>query len=321
MDQLKEIKLHDLGEGLDGGRLIEWHVNENDKVNEGDIIASIETSKAIVELPAPYSGQVNHLLIPKDTIVNTGTTIAAINVIEKKESKQSIDLPLVGKPIHSSHDLPAEKLMRIDDNDQQENSILSTNLMIKNMMLAKQVVAASLFDDMIVDAFENNKNLTAQVIYKLIHALKNNPKLNAHFNNHTHQLETFDSINLGIAFNDRDDRLKVPIISNIDKLKHNDIEDAILSIKQTGMHSNYIDKHLPSPTFTLTNIGSIGGKYGTPVLIPPCVAILAIGKKEQKPIVKDEQIVIANVLPISLTFDHRILTGAQALQFLKDLCN
>ena len=87
MDQLKEIKLHDLGEGLDGGRLIEWHVNENDKVNEGDIIASIETSKAIVELPAPYSGQVNHLLIPKDTIVNTGTTIAAINVIEKKRKQ------------------------------------------------------------------------------------------------------------------------------------------------------------------------------------------------------------------------------------------
>lgn len=316
MAELKNIKLHDLGEGLDGAKLIEWHINANDVVIEGDIIASVETAKAIVELPTPFSGTVDHLAIPIDTIVKTGTTIATINIEGAQESHST---PLVGKPTHTSHELPNESAMRVNRTP-QEKKPLTTNLMIKNMMLAKQIVAATLFDDINIDDFDKHLNLTTQVIMKIIEALKKNPKLNAHFNHISHQLEIIDDINLGIAFNDKDDLLKVPVISNIQKLNSLEIENAISSIKQDGMSAQCINHKIPSPTFTLTNIGSIGGKYGTPVLIPPGVAILAIGRKEQRPIVCDGEIGIATLLPISLTFDHRILTGAQATKFIHDLC-
>lgn len=317
MAQLIDIKLHDLGEGLDGGKLIEWHINTNDIVDEGDIIASVETAKAIVELPTPFPGKINHINIPVDSVVHTGATIATIAVEEHKTTQN--DFPLVGKPIHESYTLPDEAAMRSKQMESNE-TLLPTNLMIKNMMLAKRVVAATLFDDMRIDDFATNKNLTAQIIIKIIHALKENPKLNAHFNHISHQLEMFEDINLGIAFNDKDHLLKVPVISQIQNISHNDIETAIVSIKTDGMNSKYIDHNIPSPTFTLTNIGSIGGKYGTPVLIPPGVAILAIGRKEKRPVVVDDQIEIGTFLPISLTFDHRILTGAQATKFIQDLC-
>ena len=317
MAQLKEVKLHDLGEGLDGGKLIEWHIDTNDVVDEGDIIASVETAKAIVELPTPFSGKINHINIPVDSVVHTGATIATIAVENNKTTQN--DLPLVGKPIHESNTLLNEASMRAKQTESNE-TLLPTNLMIKNMMLAKQVVAATLFDDMKIDNFTADKNLTAQIIIKIIHALKENPKLNAHFNHISHQLEVFEDINLGIAFNDKDHLLKVPVISQIQKNDHTEIEAAISSIKIDGMNSKYIDHKIPSPTFTLTNIGSIGGKYGTPVLIPPGVAILAIGRKEKRPVVVDSKIEIGTYLPISLTFDHRILTGAQATKFIQDLC-
>ncbi|MDG2347846.1 MAG: 2-oxo acid dehydrogenase subunit E2 [Gammaproteobacteria bacterium] len=318
MAQLKEIKLHDLGEGLDGGKLIEWHVSEKDSIREGDLIASIETSKSIVELPAPMTGIVEKLNVSADSVVNTGTTIAQIQIeSEEKNNNQ----PLVGKPIHATHVLPNETTMRTSQENLTKPMIPSSNLMIKNMTLAKKVVAATLFDEMPIDELDPNINITAQMVFKLANALSKNPKLNAHFDTNNHELTEFKNIHLGIAFNDRDDHLKVPVIGNVEKLSIEQIVAIIASIKKDGMASPFIDNHIPSPTFTLTNIGSIGAKYGTPVLIPPCVGILAIGRKECKPIVKNNEIVIGNLIPVSLTFDHRILTGAQAASFLIDFCN
>lgn len=316
MAQLKEIKLHDLGEGLDGGKLIEWHVNEQDTIQEGDVIASIETSKSIVELPAPMTGIVEKINVPIDSVVNTGTTIAQIQI----ESKEN-NLPLVGKPVHTTHILPNEETMRTSQEKLPKQIIPNSNLMIKNMTLAKKVVAATLFDEMQIDDLDPNINITAQMVFNLANALSKNPKLNAHFDMNNHELIEFKNIHLGIAFNDRDDHLKVPVIGNVEKKSIEQIVEIIASIKNDGMASPFIDSDIPSPTFTLTNIGSIGAKYGTPVLIPPCVGILAIGRKECKPIVKNNEIVIGNLMPVSLTFDHRILTGAQAATFLRDFCN
>lgn len=320
MAQLKEIKLHDLGEGLDGGKLIEWHINKQDPIKEGDIIASVETSKSIVELPSPFTGIIDQLKVSIDSIVNTGTTIASI-ILTKNTQSSNHEAALVGKPIHTSHTLPEEVKMRIDQNQANESMMPRSNLMIKNMTLAKKVVAATLFDDMIIDDLDAKINLTVQMILKLTETLKKHSKLNAHFDTSTHELKIFENINLGIAFNDKDDHLKVPIISNAETLTIDNLLEIISSIKLHGMSSSLIDKSIPSPTFTLTNIGSIGAKYGTPILIPPSVAILAIGRKEKKPVVRNNEIIICNSIPVSLTFDHRILTGAQAASFLKDFCN
>ena len=316
MAQLKEIKLHDLGEGLDGGKLIEWHVGEKDTIQEGDVLASIETSKSIVELPAPMTGIIKKLNVPVDSVVNTGTTIAQIQI----HSKETL-MPLVGKPIHATHVVPNEVNMRVSKDDSHNQTMPDSNLMIKNMTLAKKVVAATLFDELLIDNLDPNINITAQMIFRLASKLKKHPKLNAHFDTHSHRLVEFENIHLGIAFNDRDDHLKVPVIANVETLSIEQISEIIASIKTHGMASPLIDNHIPSPTFTLTNIGSIGAKYGTPILIPPCVGILAIGRKAQQPIVKNNEIIIGNLMPLSLTFDHRILTGAQAASFLNDFCN
>ena len=318
MDQLKTVKLHDLGEGLDGGKLIEWHVNIGDPIKIGDPLASIETAKALVELPSPYTGIIDTLDIHIDTTVETGATLAKIKT---NHIKIDSHLPLVGKPAHKNYDLPDESALRQNKEEPLQTISMETQLMVKNMMLSKQVVAATLFDDMPADDFNPNVNITVQIIQKLIQTVRKNPKLNAHFNHQTHELITFEHLDLGIAFNDQDEYLKVPIISHVNDYSQAQLSTMIASIKTNGIHSKYIDHQKSAPTFTLTNIGSIGAKYGTPILIPPTVAILAVGRKEKKPIVKNDKIQIANSIPISLTFDHRILTGAQASKFINDLCN
>lgn len=313
--------IHDLGEGLDGGKLIEWHVNEGDQISNGDIIASIETAKAIVELPSPHSGEVIKQYIKPNTQIQTGNIIADIEI--KKDfsyEDEHVDLPLVGKPVHATTMLDEESSMRHHNDHIASPTNMHTNAMIKNMTLSKQVVSATLFDDMIIDDFKEDINITAQIIHKIVSALKKNPSLNAIFNANTHILNISKKIDLGIALNDQDQMLKVPIISSIERYDLHSIEAIIKSIKSEGLKSEYVSSKKKFPTFTLSNIGSIGGKYGTPVLIPPSVAILAIGRIEYKPIVIKDNIIPKRIIPISVTFDHRILTGAQVINFINDLC-
>jgi len=72
-------------------------------------------------------------------------------------------------------------------------------------------------------------------------------------------------------------------------------------------------------TFTITNYGSLGGTFGVPVINHPEAAILGVGRIMEKPLVKDGKIVIRKVLPLSLSFDHRIIDGAQAARFLTSI--
>jgi pyruvate dehydrogenase E2 component (dihydrolipoamide acetyltransferase) len=76
---------------------------------------------------------------------------------------------------------------------------------------------------------------------------------------------------------------------------------------------------LQGGTFTISNQGSIGGSHFTPIIYAPQVAILGVGQSVAKPVVLDGKIAIRNILPLCLSYDHRVLDGADAVRFLKDI--
>jgi pyruvate dehydrogenase E2 component (dihydrolipoamide acetyltransferase) len=78
-------------------------------------------------------------------------------------------------------------------------------------------------------------------------------------------------------------------------------------------------KDLKGGTFTITNIGSLGGQYATPIINYPECAILALGRITDKPVAVDGKIEIRKMLPVSLAFDHRIIDGAEAARFVNDV--
>jgi pyruvate dehydrogenase E2 component (dihydrolipoamide acetyltransferase) len=124
--------------------------------------------------------------------------------------------------------------------------------------------------------------------------------------------------NIGIAV-DTPEGLVVPVIKDADKLTIFQIAQKITELSEKAKERKLTLDEMKDGTYTLTNYGSIGGIFGTPVINYPQVGILGIGRILKTPIVKDDKIVIGNVLPLSLTVDHRIIDGGEATRFINSI--
>ena len=124
--------------------------------------------------------------------------------------------------------------------------------------------------------------------------------------------------NLNIAV-DTEDGLVVPVIKDVDKLSILQISQEIMRISEKARDRKLELSDLQGGTFSVTNYGSIGGTYGVPVINFPQVAILGIGRIMQQPVVKDGEIAVGNVLPLSISVDHRVVDGGDTARFLNRL--
>lgn len=121
--------------------------------------------------------------------------------------------------------------------------------------------------------------------------------------------------NIGIA-TDTDNGLIVPVIQDADRKNIWTIAEAIKDLAARGRDGKLSAAEMKGGTLSITNIGSAGGMFFTPVINFPEVAILGTGRITEKPVVKNGEIVIAPVMALSLSFDHRIIDGATAQNFL-----
>ncbi|XXP77195.1 MAG: dihydrolipoamide acetyltransferase family protein [Lettuce witches'-broom phytoplasma] len=157
----------------------------------------------------------------------------------------------------------------------------------------------------------------------VILALKEYPIFNASFDDEKEELIIKNYINLGIAI-DTKDGLIVPNIKNVDNLSVLELAKEIHTLSVNTVGRKLQLSQLQKGTFTLSNFGAIDIAYGTPIINHPELAILGIGKIVKKPIVKKGEIVVADMLPLSLAIDHRIIDGADGgrlLQKIKALLN
>ena len=149
-------------------------------------------------------------------------------------------------------------------------------------------------------------------------ALKNHPKLNCRLDMKNNRVIYNDEYNIGIAI-DTPEGLIVPVINNADTKSIVELAAELKDKSDRARDRKLTLDELRGNTFSVTNYGSVAGIYGAPIINYPDVAILGIGRIHQKPIVKDDQIVPGNILPLSLAVDHRIVDGADAARFLKEL--
>ena len=111
----------------------------------------------------------------------------------------------------------------------------------------------------------------------------------------------------------------VPVVKGVDQKSILDLAKEIFDLAEKAKSRKIDLGDLKGGTFTITNYGSIGGSYGTPIINYPEAAILGIGRAKDMAVVVDSKIVIRKILPLSLTFDHRILDGAVAGRFLNEI--
>lgn len=149
----------------------------------------------------------------------------------------------------------------------------------------------------------------------VVTALKEFPLFNASFNHDTDEVYIKKYINLGMAV-DTPDGLIVPNIKNAENLSVFELASKIRQLADDTIARKISLDQQQNGTFTITNFGSVGIAYGTPVINYPELAIIGIGKIEKKPIVVGDEIKIASMLPLSLAVDHRIIDGADGGRFL-----
>jgi len=149
-------------------------------------------------------------------------------------------------------------------------------------------------------------------------SLKAHPEVNATVDLENEQIIYKEYVNVGIAV-DSERGLVVPNIRNTDRMS---IPDIARTLQQTAADirgNNFSPSQLQGGTFTISNLGAIGGTYSTPIVNIPEVAILLVGRSRMMPVVVDGQIVPRLMMPMSLSYDHRLVDGASAARFLNEV--
>ena len=154
------------------------------------------------------------------------------------------------------------------------------------------------------------------VIKAVIAGLTEHPYLNATLDDESEEIILKKYFNIGLA-TDTPEGLMVPVVKLAKEKSVFELaqESAQLADKARNRTIDLAD--LKGGTFTITNYGAVRGIYGTPIINHPEVAILGIGRIQDRPVVRDEKVVIRKILPLSLSFDHRVVDGAEAARFLQ----
>jgi pyruvate dehydrogenase E2 component (dihydrolipoamide acetyltransferase) len=159
---------------------------------------------------------------------------------------------------------------------------------------------------------------TEILVYIIARALKDHPDINVSFIEN--EIKVWEDINIGVAVALGKEGLLVPVVKQADRKSLVEISQEVKSLVERTREGKILPHEVTGGTFTLTSLGSIGvSYYQTPIINPPESAILGTGPIMEKPVVKEGQIVIASMMPYSLTFDHRVINGFGAEQFLARL--
>jgi pyruvate dehydrogenase E2 component (dihydrolipoamide acetyltransferase) len=153
------------------------------------------------------------------------------------------------------------------------------------------------------------------VMIAVCRALRQHPSLNANVDDEAGEIIQRAAINLGIAV-DTDHGLMVPVIANTEKLSPVQLGDAVTEIALQCRNRTVPRENLMGGTFTISNVGSYGGMFATPIINYPEVAILAAGRAKEKVMVRNGAFYAGLVLPLSLSCDHRVVDGAEGARFL-----
>ncbi len=147
-------------------------------------------------------------------------------------------------------------------------------------------------------------------------ALREYPLLNAAYHPERQEVEQFGEVNLGVAV-DTEEGLAVPVIRRADGLSLPQLQAEVDRLAAAARGRTLRLEELRGGTFTLTNYGAFAGLYARPLILPPQVAILGLGRIHEQPVARGGAWAAVPHLPLSLVFDHRVLDGVYAARFLR----
>ena len=356
---MKTFNLPDLGEGMQEAEIVEWHVKEGDEVRVDQPLVSMETDKAIVDVPSPQAGRIEKLFgKPHDMVhvgaplvgfegaadeADTGTvvghmpvgrevveeatvgvaraapSIKATPAIRALAHRLGVDLTLV-TPSGPDGLITAQDVQRVAkllaEWGPAEPLRGVRRSMAQNMALAqREVAAATVIDDADIHAWPPGTDITIRLIRSLVAGCRAAPQLNALYDGAAVARRLLKKIDVGIAV-DTPEGLFVPVLRDVANRDAADLRRGLDRMRADVIARKIPPEEMRGHTITLSNFGMIGAKYSAPIVVPPTVAILGAGRVREQVVAVDGQPAVHRVLPLSLTFDHRAVTGGEAARFL-----
>ncbi len=346
------FSLPDLGEGLTEAEIVTWHVAEGDHVVADQPLVSVETDKAVVEVPSPRSGRIARLLVREGEIVAVGQPLVefeaeaaeagdAGTVVGELPAREESAAPAGPRAAPAVRRLaqelgvelatlvgtgPGGVITREDvERAARERSRAPRGepmrgvrrTMARNMERAhREVVPATVSDDADISAWRQGEDVTIRLVRAIAAGCRAEPALNAHYLRERDERILFEHIDLGIAV-DTPDGLFVPVLRDVGNRDAEDLRRGLENMKRDVRARAIPPQELKGQTITLSNFGMFAGRYAQLVILPPQVAILGAGRirEELRPVEGRPE--VRRILPLSLTFDHRAVMGGEAARFLR----
>lgn len=360
---MSTFNLPDLGEGLQEAELVSWHVNVGDHVVADQPLVSVETAKAVVEIPSPYSGRIARLIGEPGDIIKVGApiveftddgvahqdagTVVGTLPTEAASEKQPHSRAVVGGAEHGPMKASPAARTLAHEPGISLGSVEGTGLgaamtrgdieakatskplgdgyellrgvrraMAINMARsALEVASSTVSDEVLIGHWPKTTDVTVRLIRAVIAGCRAEPALNAWFDKARMARKFHTNIDLALAMN-IGDGLFAPVLRDVAARTDHDIRASIEALKQDIVARKVEPATLTGPTITLSNFGMLGGREASLAIVPPQVAILGAGRIFDTVHPVNGELRITKALPLSLTFDHRVVTGAEAVRFL-----
>lgn len=181
----------------------------------------------------------------------------------------------------------------------------------------REVVPVTLVDDVDISQWES-KDFSVRIIQAIAAACQKEPALNAWYQGQQGARRVFDTVNLGLAM-DTEDGLFVPVIENAGGKSAQALREEIDTLKKEVSNRTISPDRLKGASIVLSNFGKFAGRYATPIVVPPAVAIVAVGALREGPSVQNGELTVGQILPLSITFDHRAVTGGESTRFMGEM--
>ena len=164
-----------------------------------------------------------------------------------------------------------------------------------------------------------NLTITALLLKFTAYALQRFPRFNATLDAGSQELIRKHEIHIGVAV-DTDRGLIVPVIRDVNRKSLAELSLELTETAEKARNKKISPGELQGGTFTLSNLGGIGGTTFTPIIYPPQVAILGISQSRFEPVYVEEELKKRLIMPLSLSYDHRVIDGAEGARFLSWIC-
>jgi 2-oxoisovalerate dehydrogenase E2 component (dihydrolipoyl transacylase) len=364
--------LPDLGEGLAEAEILEWHVKIGDHVRVDQPMVSVETAKAVVEVPVPFSGTVTALRGSVGEILATGAPLidldsgtvvgsmpaarideeylepAAAVALRPPAAARSRAVPAarvlarhLNQPLEEIAGTGADGAVTLDDvlagsdaggaarrpgrplqappGATREELRGPRRAMARSMSRSHaEIPASTVFDDADIHAWGGRGGHTPRLMRAMITAWRAEPALNAWYDAAAQARILMRHIDLAVAV-DAAQGLMVPVVRNIQDKTPEELAAAVQALKSAAQRRALAPEELTGFTLMLSNFGTLAGRYAVPLVVPPAVAIVGAGKARTEPAVIEGTVRARLRLPLSLSFDHRCITGGEACRFLAAL--